>query len=78
LLDWLAKAADPDATLNQFIRFVEAYGLRSLLFELLVANPKLLELVVKTFDAEKLGPIAQVALHCPEQGCEQHGRRLPR
>src|SRR6266404_5519103 len=27
LLEWLAKAADPDATLNQFVRFVEAYGL---------------------------------------------------
>ena len=53
LLDWLAKSADPDATLNQFVRFVEAYGLRSLLFELLVANPKLLELVVKTFDASR-------------------------
>jgi glutamate-ammonia-ligase adenylyltransferase len=53
LLDWLAKAADPDATLNQFVRFVEAYGLRSLLFELLVANPKLLELVVKTFDVSR-------------------------
>jgi [glutamine synthetase] adenylyltransferase / [glutamine synthetase]-adenylyl-L-tyrosine phosphorylase len=53
LLDWLAKGADPDATLNQFVRFVEAYGLRSLLFELLVANPKLLELLVKTFDASR-------------------------
>ncbi|PYL61343.1 MAG: hypothetical protein DMF24_07500 [Verrucomicrobia bacterium] len=53
LLDWLAKTADPDATLNHFVRFVEAYGLRSLLFELLVANPKLLELVVKTFDASR-------------------------
>src|SRR5438094_5250684 len=53
LLDWLAKTADPDATLNQFVRFVEAYGLRSLLFELLVANPKLLELLVKTFDASR-------------------------
>jgi glutamate-ammonia-ligase adenylyltransferase len=53
LLEWLAKAADPDATLNQFVRFVEAYGLRSLLFELLVANPKLLELLVKTFDASR-------------------------
>ena len=53
LLDWIAKAADPDATLNQFLRFVESYGLRSLLFELLVANPKLLELVVKTFDASR-------------------------
>src|SRR5262249_29231602 len=53
LLDWIAKAADPDATLNQFLRFVENYGLRSLLFELLVTNPKLLELVVKTLDASR-------------------------
>src|SRR5438477_6046683 len=53
LLDWLAKAPDPDATLNQFVRFVQAYGLRSLLFELLVTNPKLLELLVKTFDASR-------------------------
>src|SRR5262249_37155603 len=53
LLDWLSKAADPDVTLNQFLRFVESYGLRSLLFELLVTNPKLLELVVKTFDASR-------------------------
>lgn len=53
LLEWLARTADPDATLNQFVRFVEAYGLRSLLFELLVTNPKLLELLVKTFDASR-------------------------
>src|SRR6266567_1129045 len=53
LVGWLAKAADPDATLNQFVRFVEAYGLRSLLFELLVANPRLLELFVKTLDASR-------------------------
>jgi glutamate-ammonia-ligase adenylyltransferase len=51
LLGWLAKTADPDTTLNQFVRLVEGYGLRSLFFELLVANPRLLELVVKTFDA---------------------------
>jgi len=55
LLDWIAKAADPDATLNQFVRFVEGYGLRSLLFELLVTNPKLFELVVKTLDASRFG-----------------------
>src|SRR5262245_6919806 len=53
LLSWVAKAADPDATLNQFVRFVESYGLRSLLFELLVTNPRLLELIVKTFDASR-------------------------
>lgn len=49
----LERAADPDMALNQFIRFVEAYGLRSMLFELLVVNPKLLELLVKTFDASR-------------------------
>ena len=53
LFRWLARAADPDLALNQFIRFVEAYGLRSMLFELLVVNPKLLELLVKTFDASR-------------------------
>src|SRR6266705_478789 len=50
LIEWLTKSADPDATLNQFVRFVQAYGLRSLLFELLAANPRLLELLVKTLD----------------------------
>src|SRR6059036_2113585 len=53
LLEWLVQSAAPDATLNQFVRFVEGYGLRSLLFELLVANPRLLELLVKTFDASR-------------------------
>src|SRR5216117_3006817 len=53
LIEWLTKSADPDATLNQFVRFVQAYGLRSLLFELLVANPRLLDLLVKTFDASR-------------------------
>jgi glutamate-ammonia-ligase adenylyltransferase len=49
----LARAADPDTALNQFIRFVQAYGLRSMLFELLVVNPKLLELLMETFDASR-------------------------
>jgi glutamate-ammonia-ligase adenylyltransferase len=53
LLQWLAAAADPDAALNQFVRFVEAYGLRSMLFELLVGNPRFLELVVKTLDGSR-------------------------
>jgi glutamate-ammonia-ligase adenylyltransferase len=53
LFRWLERSADPDMALNQFIRFVEAYGLRSMLFELLVVNPKLLELLVKTFDASR-------------------------
>ncbi len=53
LLASLSKVADPDGTLNQFVRFVEAFGLRSMLFELLVANPRLLELLVQTFDASR-------------------------
>jgi glutamate-ammonia-ligase adenylyltransferase len=55
LLERLALSPDPDATLNQFVRFVETYGLRSLLFELLVTNPKLLELLVRTFDVSRFG-----------------------
>src|SRR5438477_11307520 len=51
LLEELAACADPDATLIAIVRFVEAFGLRSLLFELLATNPKLLELLVRTFDA---------------------------
>jgi len=53
LLGWLAKVADPDAALNQFVRFVEAHGLRSMLFEQLVNNPKLLELLVTTLDVSR-------------------------
>src|SRR4051812_4683606 len=53
LLKQLSRTADPDATLTQLVRFVEAYGLRNMLFELLVTNPKLLELVVNTFDSSR-------------------------
>lgn len=53
LLDWLKRSPDPESTLTQFVRFVEAYGFRSLLFELLAANPRLLELLIKTFDASE-------------------------
>jgi glutamate-ammonia-ligase adenylyltransferase len=51
LLQELGHCADPDATLVGIVRFVEAFGLRSLLFELLATNPKLLQLLVQTFDA---------------------------
>lgn len=53
LLERLATTADPDTTLTRLVRFVEAYGLRGLLFELLVTHPRLLELLVKTFDASQ-------------------------
>lgn len=55
LLDRLAKSPEPDASLNQFVHFAEAYGMRSLLFELLVANPRLLDLVIGIFDASRFG-----------------------
>ena len=54
LLSALARTADPDKTLTQFVRFVEAYGLRSLLFELLAANPRLLEVLVRTLDTSEV------------------------
>ena len=53
LLNELEHAVDADTTLTQFVRFVDAYGMRGLLFELLVSNPRLLELLVKTFDASR-------------------------
>ena len=53
LLRQIGQAADPDTTLNQFVRFVEAYGLRGLLFELLATNPTLLELVIGTLDSSR-------------------------
>lgn len=64
LIEHLPHVADPDATLNLFVRFVEAYGLRSLLFELLVANPRLLELVLKTFDASRFA--AELLIRRPQ------------
>lgn len=53
LLNEIARTTDPDTILNQFVRFVEAYGLRGLLFELLATNPTLLELLIKTLDASR-------------------------
>jgi [glutamine synthetase] adenylyltransferase / [glutamine synthetase]-adenylyl-L-tyrosine phosphorylase len=54
LLRWCSNVADPDAALRRFIRFVDAYGIRGLLFETLLANPKLLELLIRLFDASPL------------------------
>ena len=88
LFHWLERAADPDTALNQFIRFVEAYGLRSMLFELLVVNPKLLELLVKTFDGSRhaadllirrpqlLEEITQPGMLDRQAGVAQHLERL--
>jgi [glutamine synthetase] adenylyltransferase / [glutamine synthetase]-adenylyl-L-tyrosine phosphorylase len=54
LLAWCARVAEPDAALNRLVRFVEAYGTRGLLFETMLANPKLLELLVRLFDASAI------------------------
>jgi [glutamine synthetase] adenylyltransferase / [glutamine synthetase]-adenylyl-L-tyrosine phosphorylase len=64
LLEQLRDCADPDATLTAVVRFVEAFGLRSLLFEMLAANPKLLELLVRTFDASV--PAAHTLIRRPQ------------
>jgi glutamate-ammonia-ligase adenylyltransferase len=50
LVAQVSRIANPDATLTRLVRFVEAYGLRNMLFELLVTNPNLLKLLVTTFD----------------------------
>jgi [glutamine synthetase] adenylyltransferase / [glutamine synthetase]-adenylyl-L-tyrosine phosphorylase len=54
LLSWCARMADPDAALNRFVRFVDGYGIRGLLFETLLVNPNLLELLIRLFDASAI------------------------
>ena len=54
LLAWCARVAEPDAALNRLVRFVDAYGTRGLLFETMLASPKLLELLVCLFDASAI------------------------
>lgn len=53
LVESLKGAADPDATLNRFVNFVERYGIRGLLYETLTVNPKLLELLTRLFDSSR-------------------------
>ena len=64
LLDWLRRVADPDAALIRFVRFVERYGARGLLLETLVGNPRLLELLVRLFDASRF--LSEIALRRPQ------------
>ena len=51
----LAKLNHPDAAgdaaLPRFVRFTERYGFRGALFETLLVNPRVVELLVKLFDA---------------------------
>jgi [glutamine synthetase] adenylyltransferase / [glutamine synthetase]-adenylyl-L-tyrosine phosphorylase len=64
LINRLRKTADPDAVLSRFVRFVDGYGIRGLLFETLLANPRLLELLVRLFDAS--AAFGELAIHRPE------------
>jgi glutamate-ammonia-ligase adenylyltransferase len=64
LIKRLRQTADPDAVLSRFVRFVDGYGIRGLLFETLLANPRLLELLVRLFDAS--GAFSELAIHRPE------------
>ncbi|MBV8214317.1 MAG: hypothetical protein JOZ08_13965 [Verrucomicrobia bacterium] len=75
LLGWLARIADPDAALGRFVRFVDNYGIRGLLFETLLANPRLLELLVRLFDAS--AAFSELVIRRPELIEEiARGRRL--
>lgn len=55
--------ARPDFALEQLERFIEAYGSRASLYELLTSNPKLLELVLKLFDHSRF--LADVIVRKP-------------
>ena len=53
LLANLRRLADPDAALHGFVRFVDRYGIRGLLFETLITNPLLLDMLLRLFDASR-------------------------
>ena len=64
LLIWFSRVAEPDAALNRFVRFVDGYGTRGLLFETMLASPKLLELLVRLFDASAI--FSEVVIRRPQ------------
>ncbi len=64
LLDALRPLADPDLALRGFVRFVQRYGIRGLLFETLVTNPRLLDLLLRLFDASRF--LTEIVLRRPQ------------
>lgn len=64
LFDWFQRIADPDQTLTHFTSFVEKYGARSLLYETLLQNPRLLELLVRLFDASRF--LSEIVIRRPQ------------
>ena len=64
LLQRLRHLVDPDAALNRFTRFVDAYGIRGLLFETLLANPRLFELLLRLFDTSAV--FSEIVIRRPQ------------
>jgi glutamine synthetase adenylyltransferase len=64
LIDWLKRIADPNQTLTHFAHFVERYGARSLLYETLLQNPRLLELLIRLFDASRF--LSEIVIRRPQ------------
>ena len=64
LLAGLRGLADPDLALHGFVRFVERYGIRGLLFESLITNPRLLDLLLRVFDASRF--LTDIVLRRPQ------------
>jgi [glutamine synthetase] adenylyltransferase / [glutamine synthetase]-adenylyl-L-tyrosine phosphorylase len=64
LMEWAGEVADPDATLLRFEQFVNAYGSRGLLYEILVRNPKLAAMLMRLGDASKF--LSDTMAHRPE------------
>jgi glutamate-ammonia-ligase adenylyltransferase len=64
LLEELRGLADPDAALRGFVRFAERYGIRGLLFETLVTHPRLLDLLLRLFDASRF--LTEIVLRRPQ------------
>ncbi len=63
LLKVTHQLAQPDFALQQFERFIEAYGSRASLYELLASHPKMLELLLKLFDRSPF--LTDVIIHQP-------------
>ncbi len=60
----IAGLAEPDEALKQLQRFVESYGSRAVLFEILASNPKALELLLRLFDNSRF--LAEVVVREPD------------
>lgn len=58
------QVAEPDAALARFEKFIAAYGSRGLLYEAFASNPKLVEMLLRLFDASKF--LADTVTRRPE------------